>query len=136
MPKRQDITSVLVIGSGPIVIGETCEIGNEVKIYQGVTLGALSVKKELAQTNRQPLTFAAECADHQAVALQAEPVREQGDAVEAGPAAEVVGAVSADRHVLGGQHAALLGVQPAAVRNNGDIVGRSARADRRRQSQL
>jgi hypothetical protein len=43
------------------------------------------------------------------------PVREQGDAVEAGPAAEVVGAVSADRHVLGGQHAALLGVQPAAV---------------------
>lgn len=40
-------------GTG-IVIGETCEIGNEVKIYQGVTLGALSVKKELAQTKRHP----------------------------------------------------------------------------------
>mgnify|MGYP003521890719 FL=1 len=25
MPKRQDITSVLVIGSGPIVIGQACE---------------------------------------------------------------------------------------------------------------
>jgi serine O-acetyltransferase len=25
-----------------VVIGETCEIGNHVKIYQGVTLGALS----------------------------------------------------------------------------------------------
>ena len=25
MPKRQDINSVLVIGSGPIVIGQACE---------------------------------------------------------------------------------------------------------------
>ena len=25
MPKRQDIKSVLVIGSGPIVIGQACE---------------------------------------------------------------------------------------------------------------
>jgi serine O-acetyltransferase len=25
-----------------VVIGETCEIGNHVKLYQGVTLGALS----------------------------------------------------------------------------------------------
>ena len=25
MPKRDDITSVLVIGSGPIVIGQACE---------------------------------------------------------------------------------------------------------------
>ncbi|QDU33310.1 Serine acetyltransferase [Poriferisphaera corsica] len=30
-------------GTG-IVIGETCDIGNNVKIYQGVTLGALSTK--------------------------------------------------------------------------------------------
>ena len=28
-------------GTG-VVIGETCEIGNQVKLYQGVTLGALS----------------------------------------------------------------------------------------------
>ncbi|MCB0610504.1 MAG: serine acetyltransferase [Lewinellaceae bacterium] len=40
-------------GTG-IVIGETSEIGNNVKIYQGVTLGALSVKKELAKTKRHP----------------------------------------------------------------------------------
>ena len=31
-------------GTG-IVIGETCEIGSHVKIYQGVTLGALSLKE-------------------------------------------------------------------------------------------
>lgn len=40
-------------GTG-VVIGETVEIGNDVKIYQGVTLGALSVKKEMAQTKRHP----------------------------------------------------------------------------------
>ncbi len=40
-------------GTG-IVIGETCLIGNNVKIYQGVTLGALSVKKELAKKKRHP----------------------------------------------------------------------------------
>lgn len=31
-------------GTG-VVIGETCEIGNSVRLYQGVTLGALSVPK-------------------------------------------------------------------------------------------
>ena len=40
-------------GTG-IVIGETSEIGNGVKIYQGVTLGALSVSKEIANTKRHP----------------------------------------------------------------------------------
>ncbi len=40
-------------GTG-VVIGETVEIGNFVKIYQGVTLGALSVRKELAKTKRHP----------------------------------------------------------------------------------
>ena len=40
-------------GTG-VVIGETTEIGNHVKIYQGVTLGALSVKKELAKIKRHP----------------------------------------------------------------------------------
>ncbi|MEZ5038969.1 MAG: serine acetyltransferase [Saprospiraceae bacterium] len=40
-------------GTG-VVIGGTCIIGNNVKIYQGVTLGALSVKKELAKTKRHP----------------------------------------------------------------------------------
>lgn len=40
-------------GTG-IVIGETSIIGKNVKIYQGVTLGALSVEKSLAQTKRHP----------------------------------------------------------------------------------
>src|SRR5690606_33240388 len=40
-------------GTG-IVIGETVEIGNHVKLYQGVTLGALSVSKELASIKRHP----------------------------------------------------------------------------------
>lgn len=41
-------------GTG-IVIGETCEIGTHVKIYQGVTLGALSVSKDKANQRRHPL---------------------------------------------------------------------------------
>ncbi len=40
-------------GTG-IVIGETTVIGKNVKIYQGVTLGALSVKKELMGKQRHP----------------------------------------------------------------------------------
>lgn len=40
-------------GTG-IVIGETTVIGDNVKIYQGVTLGALSVNKEEAQSKRHP----------------------------------------------------------------------------------
>ncbi|GAA3562831.1 serine O-acetyltransferase EpsC [Snuella lapsa] len=40
-------------GTG-IVIGETSIIGNQVKIYQGVTLGGISVAKSLASTKRHP----------------------------------------------------------------------------------
>ena len=40
-------------GTG-IVIGETCVIGENVKIYQGVTLGALSVTKDKMNTDRHP----------------------------------------------------------------------------------
>lgn len=40
-------------GTG-VVIGETCVIGTQVKIYQGVTLGALSVKKIMADKRRHP----------------------------------------------------------------------------------
>jgi serine O-acetyltransferase len=40
-------------GTG-IVVGETTVIGDNVKIYQGVTLGALSVDKSLANTKRHP----------------------------------------------------------------------------------
>ncbi len=40
-------------GTG-VVIGETTVIGNYVKVYQGVTLGALSVNKEDAKVKRHP----------------------------------------------------------------------------------
>jgi len=40
-------------GTG-VVIGETAIIGNHVKLYQGVTLGALSVRKEDAKVKRHP----------------------------------------------------------------------------------
>ncbi|MEZ4802117.1 MAG: serine O-acetyltransferase EpsC [Gelidibacter sp.] len=40
-------------GTG-IVIGETAIIGNNVKIYQGVTLGSLQVSKKDANTKRHP----------------------------------------------------------------------------------
>ncbi|MDB5117957.1 MAG: serine acetyltransferase [Mucilaginibacter sp.] len=40
-------------GTG-IVIGETSRIGKNVKLYQGVTLGALSVAKTMAYSKRHP----------------------------------------------------------------------------------
>lgn len=40
-------------GTG-VVIGETTLIGDDVQIYQGVTLGALSVKRSLAGAKRHP----------------------------------------------------------------------------------
>lgn len=40
-------------GTG-IVIGETTKIGNRVKLYQGVNLGALSVEKEMQTHKRHP----------------------------------------------------------------------------------
>jgi serine O-acetyltransferase len=40
-------------GTG-IVIGETAEVGDGVRIYQGVTLGALSVRKDKAGKKRHP----------------------------------------------------------------------------------
>jgi serine O-acetyltransferase len=40
-------------GTG-LVIGETAVIGDDVKLYQGVTLGALSVTKQASGTKRHP----------------------------------------------------------------------------------
>jgi len=40
-------------GTG-IVIGETAVVGDRVRLYQGVTLGALSVKKSLSDARRHP----------------------------------------------------------------------------------
>lgn len=40
-------------GTG-IVIGETAQIGKNVKLYQGVTLGALTVEKSMANIKRHP----------------------------------------------------------------------------------
>ncbi len=56
-----DINPSAVIGvpfmidhSTGIVIGGTAVIGNNVSVYQGVTLGALQVAKELAEVKRHP----------------------------------------------------------------------------------
>lgn len=46
-------------GTG-VVIGETATIGNHVKVYQGVTLGALSVRKKDANNKRHP-TISNDC---------------------------------------------------------------------------
>jgi serine O-acetyltransferase len=40
-------------GTG-VVIGETCHVGDHVKVYQGVTLGALHVDKSMASKKRHP----------------------------------------------------------------------------------
>lgn len=52
---RAQIAAPLIIdhGSG-VVIGETAVIGPGVKLYQGVTLGALSVSKDQASAKRHP----------------------------------------------------------------------------------
>lgn len=50
-----DIDEYFYIDHGTgIVIGETTRIGKNVKLYQGVTLGALSVAKYMADTKRHP----------------------------------------------------------------------------------
>ncbi|WP_256005358.1 MULTISPECIES: serine O-acetyltransferase EpsC [Pedobacter] len=50
-----DIGEFLYIDHGTgLVIGETTIIGNHVKLYQGVTLGALSVEKYMENTKRHP----------------------------------------------------------------------------------
>jgi len=50
-----EIGNYLCIDHGTgVVIGETTDIGEHVKIYQGVTLGALSVSKENAGAKRHP----------------------------------------------------------------------------------
>lgn len=50
-----DIDDYFFIDHGTgIVIGETTTIGKHVKLYQGVTLGALSVSKEMASLKRHP----------------------------------------------------------------------------------
>lgn len=56
-----DINPGATIGTGffidhgtGVVVGETCVIGNNVKMYQGVTLGALQVKKSEANVKRHP----------------------------------------------------------------------------------
>lgn len=53
-PKAKiDIPFIIDHGTG-IVIGETCIIGKNVSIYQGVTLGALQVDKSMQEKKRHP----------------------------------------------------------------------------------
>lgn len=52
---RAEIAESFFIDHGTgIVIGETTKIGKHVKLYQGVTLGALSVDKKMANVKRHP----------------------------------------------------------------------------------
>jgi serine O-acetyltransferase len=53
-PGAQIGTSFAIDHGTGIVIGESTIIGKDVKIYQGVTLGALSVDKKLAKSKRHP----------------------------------------------------------------------------------
>jgi serine O-acetyltransferase len=47
-------TSFFIDHGTGVVIGETTEIGDRVKIYQGVTLGALSVSRDMRGHKRHP----------------------------------------------------------------------------------
>lgn len=53
-PAAQIGVPFMIDHSTGIVIGATAVIGKNVSIYQGVTLGALQVAKELAETKRHP----------------------------------------------------------------------------------
>lgn len=53
-PGAQIAPSIFIDHGTGVVIGETAIIGKNVKLYQGVTLGALSVSKTMAQTKRHP----------------------------------------------------------------------------------
>jgi serine O-acetyltransferase len=53
-PGAQIGTSFAIDHGTGIVIGESAIIGKGVKMYQGVTLGALSVDKKLAKSKRHP----------------------------------------------------------------------------------
>lgn len=53
-PNAQIGSSFFIDHGTGIVIGETTTIGNNVKIYQGVTLGATHVTKSLASQKRHP----------------------------------------------------------------------------------
>ena len=67
-------------GTG-IVIGETTIIGKNVKIYQGVTLGALSVDKSLSNIKRHPTIKDNVIIYSQAVILGGETVVGQGSLI-------------------------------------------------------
>ncbi|HUC81273.1 MAG TPA: serine O-acetyltransferase EpsC [Flavisolibacter sp.] len=53
-PAAQIGTAFAIDHGTGIVVGETTIIGNNVKLYQGVTLGALHVEKSLASSKRHP----------------------------------------------------------------------------------
>jgi len=53
-PKAEIGKNFLIDHGTGVVIGATSIIGNNVKIYQGVTLGALTVSKEKAKEKRHP----------------------------------------------------------------------------------
>jgi len=53
-PKATIGSSFFIDHGTGVVVGETSVIGNGVKLYQGVTIGALAVEKRLANSKRHP----------------------------------------------------------------------------------
>jgi serine O-acetyltransferase len=53
-PRAQIGHSFFIDHGTGVVVGETAKIGNGVKLYQGVTLGALSVEKRMMSQSRHP----------------------------------------------------------------------------------
>jgi serine O-acetyltransferase len=53
-PGAQIASPIFIDHGTGIVIGETANIGKEVRIFQGVTLGALTVEKSMVNTKRHP----------------------------------------------------------------------------------
>lgn len=64
-----------------IVIGETCIIEPNVKIYQGVTLGALSVSKNKQNTKRHPTVKSNVCIYANATILGGETIVEENSII-------------------------------------------------------
>ena len=98
-------------GTG-VVVGETAVIGDRVKLYQGVTLGAASVRKELANTRRHPTV-------EDDVVIYANATILGGDTV--------IGAGS----IIGGNVWLTRSVAPGSVVSHESTVARSRVAERR-----
>ena len=121
MPRREDLSSVLVIGSGPIVIGQACEFD-----YSGTqacrVLRAEGIRVSLVNSNPATIMTDPEFAD----ATYVEPIT--ADVLEKVIAAERPDAVLP---TLGGQTALNAAVAPARGRHAHQVRGGAHRRQHR-----